>query len=67
MGGPMEKRWCHVPIPLTQKPVPHMDDCPAYCVDQGRVPEDGYPNSHKKDMCQLESSGNRIDQSPWVQ
>ena len=37
MGGRVEKGWCHVPLPLTQGPVPHIDEYPALYIVQGRA------------------------------
>ena len=34
-----EKGWCHVPIPLTQGPVPFMDTGSTFCVVQEHVPK----------------------------
>jgi hypothetical protein len=58
----MKKGWCHVPIPLTQGPVPLMNGCPTFCVVQERVPKD----RSQKHMCRFKSSGNWIGRSPWV-
>ena len=30
MGGVVKRGWCHVPISLTQGPVPPMDGCPTF-------------------------------------
>jgi hypothetical protein len=68
-GWAGEKRvgaMCHVPIRLTQGPVPHMDGCPIICVVQERVPKDGWSLWSQNDMCRLESSSDRISPSPWV-
>ena len=40
MSGLVKRGWCHVPIPLTQGPVPLMDGCPTFCVVQERVSEE---------------------------
>lgn len=63
----MGNEWCHVPILLTQGPVAQLDGCPALYVVQGHAPKDMPSNGQEKDMCRLESSGDRIGLSPWVQ
>ena len=60
----MGKGWCHVSIPLTQGPIPHMDGCLALCKDGHQ--RMGHPNSQEKDMCWLESFVDRIGRSPSV-
>ena len=60
-GWPVKKGWCHVPIPLTQGPVPPWMGVPRLYVVQGRA-----VLTHKKDMCRLENPDDLIDWSPWV-
>ena len=66
MGGKVGNEWCHVPILLTQGSVAQLDGCPALYVVQGHAPKDMPSNGQEKDMCRLESSGDRIGMSPWI-
>jgi hypothetical protein len=54
MGGLVKKGWCHVPIPLTQRPIPFMDPNSTFCVVQEHVPKDWWSERSQKDMCRLE-------------
>ena len=48
--------------------VPHAHSPPlSISTPHGWVPKDKHPNGQEKHMCRLESSGDRIGLSPWVQ
>ena len=57
---------CHVPIPLTQGLVPTWMGVPHFVLCKDGCQRTGGSNIHKKEMCQLESSSDRISRSHWV-
>ena len=44
----MKKGWCHVPIPLTQGPVPLMDPGSTFVLCKNGCQRTGGTNSHKR-------------------